>query len=143
MMENKTNTKSSSSSKKEKSTFADYKAEFKKIVWPTGAELRKQTITVIITSIIIAAVIFGLDTLYSAGQGLIINRITGGAITIDESNMDMFNSQGITIDSGAEDEAGEVIEGAEDVVEDVSENVENTVDGALSEEAPADSSEAE
>lgn len=72
MMENKTNV---NAAKKEKSTFADFKAEFKKIIWPTGAELRKQTITVIVTSIIIGAVIFGLDSLFSAGQNGILHLL--------------------------------------------------------------------
>jgi len=42
-------------------TIGTYKGEFKKIVWPTRPELFKQSITVMITCIIIAAIIFGMD----------------------------------------------------------------------------------
>lgn len=38
----------------DKDTFADYKAEFKKIVWPTRIEVVKKTATVIVTSFILA-----------------------------------------------------------------------------------------
>ena len=40
---------------------AQYRGEFKKIIWPTKKELVKQTITVIITCIIIAIIIFVYD----------------------------------------------------------------------------------
>lgn len=42
------------------SKFGEYKGEFKKIDWPTS-ELFKQTVTVIITCVIIAVIIFGMD----------------------------------------------------------------------------------
>ena len=37
----------------DKDTFADYKAEFKKIVWPDRPEVVKKTATVVVTSLII------------------------------------------------------------------------------------------
>ena len=47
----------------DKDTFADYKAEFKKIVWPTRIEVVKKTATVIVTSFIIGVIIFCMDGL--------------------------------------------------------------------------------
>ena len=38
--------------------------ELKKIVWPDRKELQKKTITVIITSLLFALVIFGFDSIY-------------------------------------------------------------------------------
>ena len=46
----------------DKDTFADYKAEFKKIVWPTRIEVVKKTATVIVTSFIIGVIIFCMDS---------------------------------------------------------------------------------
>ena len=117
MMENKTATKKPNKSTKKKSTFADYRAEFKKIIWPTGPELRKQTITVIITCIIISAIIFGLDSAFSAGQNGIIKHITSEEYTLPEGSLE----NGITT---------EVIPAAENAAEGAAEAVEGTAEGA-------------
>lgn len=45
--------------------FRDFKAEFKRVNWPNKKELTTQTITVITTSLIVAAIIFGMDTIFS------------------------------------------------------------------------------
>ena len=47
---------------------ADHKAEFKKIVWPSRKEVGKNTVTVIVTSLIIGAVIFCMDTVITGAQ---------------------------------------------------------------------------
>ena len=54
---------------------ASLKSEFKKIIWPNKQELRKQTITVIVTSIIIGAIIFGMDSGYTGLQSLVLRLI--------------------------------------------------------------------
>ena len=55
--------------------FKDHRAEFKKIIWPNKTELRKQTVTVIITSIIMGAVIFGIDSVFTGAQSLILRLL--------------------------------------------------------------------
>lgn len=47
---------------------ADHKAEFKKIVWPSRKEVGKNTVTVIVTSLVIGAVIFCMDTVITGAQ---------------------------------------------------------------------------
>lgn len=59
----------------DKDTFADYKAEFKKIVWPTRPEVVKKTTTVIVTSLIVGAIIFCMDTVFTAGYSAIIGLL--------------------------------------------------------------------
>lgn len=59
----------------DKDTFADYKAEFKKIVWPTRPEVVKKTATVVVTSLIVGAIIFCMDTVFNAGYGAIIGLL--------------------------------------------------------------------
>lgn len=56
-------------------TIADYKAEFRKIIWPKRDELAKKTVTVIFTSLLVGAIIFCMDTIYTAGYGLILNLL--------------------------------------------------------------------
>ena len=59
----------------DKDTFADYKAEFKKIVWPGRPEIAKKTVTVIVTSLIVAGIIFCMDTVLSTGYSTMISLI--------------------------------------------------------------------
>lgn len=59
----------------DKDTFADYKAEFKKIIWPSRAEMVKNTATVIVTSLIVGVIIFCMDTVFSAGYSAIIGLL--------------------------------------------------------------------
>ncbi len=78
-MEEKNITKPSennqSKKKEDKNSFADYKAEFKKIVWPGKKELSQKTVTVIVTSLIVGAVIFCMDAVFSNGYSAIIGLI--------------------------------------------------------------------
>lgn len=43
---------------------AEYKAEFRKIVWSSRQDVLKQTATVIVISLLVGAVIFGMDTCF-------------------------------------------------------------------------------
>ena len=52
-----------------------YRAEFKKIVWPTRPEVGKKTVTVIITSLLVAAVIFCMDTVYTGGYNALLSLL--------------------------------------------------------------------
>ncbi|NCC14971.1 MAG: preprotein translocase subunit SecE [Clostridia bacterium] len=55
--------------------FAEYKAEFKKIIWPSRPEIAKKTFTVIVTSLIVGVVIFCMDSAFSAGYSVIIGLL--------------------------------------------------------------------
>ncbi|WP_304507168.1 preprotein translocase subunit SecE [Anaerotignum sp.] len=55
--------------------FADYKAEFKKIIWPSRPEIAKKTFTVIVTSLILGVIIFCMDSVFSAGYSAIIGLL--------------------------------------------------------------------
>ena len=56
-------------------TIADYKAEFKKIVWPTRQELAKKTVTVILTSLLVGVIITCMDMVYSGGYDYILTLL--------------------------------------------------------------------
>lgn len=59
----------------DKDTFADYKAEFKKIIWPSKGDIVKRTATVIVTSLIVGVIIFCMDTVFSTGYSAIIGLL--------------------------------------------------------------------
>lgn len=61
--------------KKSSSKWDDYKAEFRKIIWPKKEELAKKTVTVVFTSILIGAIIFCMDTVYTAGYDLLLSLL--------------------------------------------------------------------
>jgi len=55
--------------------FAKHRAEFKKIKWPNRQELFKETVVVIIISLAVGAVIFGMDTVFQFVFGKIVNLL--------------------------------------------------------------------
>lgn len=54
--------------------FIDLKAEFKRVVWPSFAKVRQNTLIVLIFVLVVGAVIWILDWLFSSGMSLLINR---------------------------------------------------------------------
>ncbi len=56
------------------SFFKEVKSELKKVVWPTFAKIKQNTLIVIIYVLIIGVVIWGLDLLFGWGMSLFINR---------------------------------------------------------------------
>ncbi len=55
--------------------FARHKAEFKKIKWPSREELLKETVIVIIISLAVGAIIFGMDTVFKFGFNKLVELI--------------------------------------------------------------------
>lgn len=55
-----------------KSWFKGLKAEFKKIVWPDKESLTKQSVAVIIVTVLLGVVIYVMDFIIDFGIGIII-----------------------------------------------------------------------
>ncbi|MDR1065810.1 MAG: preprotein translocase subunit SecE [Clostridiales bacterium] len=55
--------------------FKEVKGEYNKVIWPSRQELVKQTVTVMLTSIIIGAVIVAYDSLFGFGMGAFADLI--------------------------------------------------------------------
>ncbi|NLK26745.1 MAG: preprotein translocase subunit SecE [Clostridiales bacterium] len=64
------NTTTEKSSKK--SWFKGLKSEFKKIVWPTKDTLTKQSVAVVVVTLILGVIIFALDTIIEHGISFIL-----------------------------------------------------------------------
>ena len=54
--------------------FEDVKAEMKKVVWPSFAKVRQNTLIVLIYVFLVGIVIWLLDMLFTWGMSFIINR---------------------------------------------------------------------
>ena len=52
--------------KVKKHFFKDFKAELKKVIWPTPKQLVNGTVAVIVIVVIIGAIVFGLDAVFEA-----------------------------------------------------------------------------
>ena len=55
-----------------RSWFKGLKTEFNKIIWPDKEELMKQSVAVVIVTVILGALIFGLDALIELGISVIL-----------------------------------------------------------------------
>lgn len=70
--------------KERKTFFKDFKAELKKVTWPTAKQLAVKTVTVIAVVVIIAALVFVLDIGFEKGYEFVITK-TSNAIKKDEN----------------------------------------------------------
>ena len=77
-------TKKQEISKNKKSFFKDFKAELKKVVWPTPKQLVNNTVAVITIVLITAVIVFVLDVIFEAANTHGIERIKE-VITTNES----------------------------------------------------------
>ncbi len=63
--------KAKSEQVKKKSWFKAMSAEYKKIIWPTKEDIAKNTVVVVVASVILGLIIAGLDFLATMGVGFI------------------------------------------------------------------------
>lgn len=54
--------------KVKKHFFKDFKAELKKVIWPTPKQLINNTMAVVVIVVIVGVIVFALDALFEAGQ---------------------------------------------------------------------------
>ena len=58
---------------KSKNWFQGMSAEFKKIIWPTKKNIAKNTIAVVVSSVVLGLIIAGIDFLATWGVSLLGN----------------------------------------------------------------------
>ena len=76
----------------------EFKSEFKKVVWPSGKQLKNNTIVVIVTVLVITAIIFAFDSGFKALVGLVVPDYNSSVIT------DTVTDDGLESDNGDTDE---------------------------------------
>ncbi len=77
MSESKETTVKKETSKKvektpKKSRFSGIKAEFKRIIWPDKATVARQTLAVVLVTIVLGVVIVVVDNIIQSGLGFIL-----------------------------------------------------------------------
>ena len=59
--------------------FRDVAGEFKKVVWPTKQQVVRDCVVVLVTILVFAVVVWGLDALFGWLRNLLISAFTGTA----------------------------------------------------------------
>jgi preprotein translocase subunit SecE len=57
--------------------FKELKGEFKKIIWPNGKQLSRETVTVIVLSLLVGVIIVGIDWVFAFGYNHLVTLIQG------------------------------------------------------------------
>ncbi len=67
--------------KNKKHFLKDFKAELKKVIWPTKKQTAKNTIAVIFLVILVSVIVVVLDFGFRKGYDVVVDKITGGTIS--------------------------------------------------------------
>ena len=73
-------------SKNKKHFFKDFKAELKKVVWPTPKQLFNNTVVVITIVLVVAAIVFVLDVAFESLNKHVVEKIKSSITTLNETN---------------------------------------------------------
>ncbi len=109
---NKTNIKNENKNKK--SFFKDFKAELKKVVWPTPKQLVNNTTAVVVIVIVTALIVFCLDFAFKSANDLLVNKVEGlveSKNTTSTENVSSEDAESTTENSGEEN--NETVESTE------------------------------
>ena len=110
-------------SKNKKSFFKDFKAELKKVVWPTPKQLVNNTVAVITIVLITAAIVFVLDLTFETLNKHGVDKVKEAITQIDEETNNDENTN-TNSDSSGESESTEQNTSTENVTNET--NTENT-----------------
>ena len=75
-------------SKNKKSFFKEFRAELKKVVWPTPKQLVNNTVAVITIVLITAAIVFVLDLAFESLNKYGVDKVKESITQIDEQSTD-------------------------------------------------------
>ena len=96
-------TKTNTDLKNKKHFFKDFKAELKKVIWPTPKQVVNNTIAVIVIVLITAAIVFVLDVVFDLFNEVGINKLKSNiqqkvvvenTIDTTETNTEQSNENG-------------------------------------------------
>ena len=89
--------------KNKKSFFKDFKAELKKVIWPTPKQLINSTVAVITIVLITAAIVFVLDLTFEAINNKGINKLKEVVNTNESEVEETDNTDSIVLENPLEE----------------------------------------
>ena len=117
-----------SDNKVKKHFFKDFKAELKRVIWPTPKQLVNNTTAVVTIVIITAIIVFALDAVFDLGNKYGISKLQS---IVNEKYNNTDSTKNDT-DSSNTDSTDEII-----TPEDTSSTEENTTENENSDETPS------
>ena len=114
--------------KVKKHFFKDFKAELKKVIWPTPKQLVNNTVAVVAIVIITAIIVFALDAVFDLGNKYGISRLQS-----------IVNEKYNNTDSTKNDTDSSSTESTDEIMtpENISSTEENTTENKNSDETPS------
>lgn len=106
--------KDNKNKKEKKHFFKDFKAELKKVIWPTPKQLVNNTVAVITIVVLIAIIVFVLDFTFEKINTYGINKIKS---TVENSNSVEENVDANTIQESVNEQVDEAAENTNAVEE--------------------------
>jgi len=129
--ESKAISKKEKNSKDKSSFFKSFKAELKKVSWPTPKQLVNNTTAVVVIVLILATIVFVLDLAFEAANKYGIDKIKEAVVSTEQSTEENANN-------GEASTEGTNSENAEQKTETNSENAEGNTTPATNEASSAD-----
>ena len=106
--------KENKSNKEKKHFFKDFKAEIKKVIWPTPKQLVNNTVAIITMVIIIGAIVFVLDLAFDAVNKYGLTNLQKSVQSIETTDNDeSSNEDNSDEESNAEVESSSSTDDAE------------------------------
>lgn len=100
----KVDTKKAKSNDKDKKSFAkDFKAELKKVTWPTPKQLVNNTTAVIVSVLVVAAIVFVLDVAFETMNNYGVEKIKALVTSETENKVDNNQVNDTTVIDGSTD----------------------------------------
>ena len=104
---------------KDKKSFGkEFKAELKKVVWPTPAQLLKSTLAVIVIVIVIVVIVFCLDFVFESMNKYGIDKLKEVVQPAEEQTIDETTNENNNEDNNVENNDTEATTEVETVEED-------------------------
>lgn len=115
--------------KKENQTFLkDFKAELKKVTWPTAKQLANKTAIVIAIVLIISAIVFVLDFAFDKGYEFVVTKASSALNKTETTNTTEDENTNETTSDGEESVTTENVDGASDITLDANTTDEGTAE---------------
>lgn len=106
--------KEAKSKKEKKHFFKDFKAELKKVIWPTPKQLVNNTVAVVTIVLITAAIVFVLDLTFEKMNTYGINKLKEMVNSKNEISNELVNEENT---QAQEETANEEVQTSENVSE--------------------------
>ena len=114
--------------KENKHFFKDFKAELKKVIWPTPKQLINNTMAVVAIVIILAAIVFVLDFAFDKGYEFVVTKASSSLNKTETTNATEDKNTNETTSDGEESVTTENVDGASDITLDANTTDEGTAE---------------